>query len=179
VPLIQVTAPAERRMMYRAIVASRIRSAWRHVDQHDDALVLDQLAPQFVHRFGGDHALAGTRRHPEAVRAWYQRLYRLLPEIRFQVTDVLVGGWPWRTRAVALVGVHATVADGPYDNDLAQVIDLRWGRITGLAMHEDTQKLAATLARLHAAGVAEAAAPPIRDPAAPTSSTSPSAATRL
>jgi ketosteroid isomerase-like protein len=163
--------------MYRTIVARRIRRAWRHVDQHDYAYVLDQLAPTFTHRFAGDHALAGIRHHPEAVRAWYQRLYRLLPGIRFQVTDVLVGGWPWRTRAVALVGARATVAGEPYENEVAQVVDLRWGRITGLAMHEDTQKLANTLARLHAAGVAEAAAPPIRDPVAPTSSTSPSPAT--
>lgn len=159
--------------MYRTIVARRIRRAWRHVDQHDYAYVLDQLAATFTHRFAGDHALAGTRHHPEAARAWYQRLYRLLPGIRFQVTDVLVGGWPWRTRAVALVRVHATVAGAPYENEVAQVVDLRWGRITGLAMHEDTQKLADALARLHAAGVPEAAAPPIRDPAAPTSSTQP------
>jgi ketosteroid isomerase-like protein len=164
--------------MYRAIVASRIRRAWRHVDQGDYAYVLDQLAPQFVHRFAGDHALAGSRHHPEATRAWYQRLYRLLPGIRFEVTDVLVGGWPWRTRAVALVKVHATVADAPYDNDLAQVIDLRWGRITGLAMQEDTQKLAATLARLYAAGVPEAAAPSIQDPAAPISPRTPAPAPR-
>jgi ketosteroid isomerase-like protein len=153
--------------MYRAIVASRIRRAWRHVDQGDYASVLDQLAPQFIHRFAGDHALAGTRQHPEAARAWYQRLYRLLPGIRFEVTDVLVGGWPWRTRAVALVKVHATVAGEPYENDLAQVVDLRWGRISALSMHEDSQKLAAALARLHAAGVPEAAAPPIQDPVAP------------
>jgi ketosteroid isomerase-like protein len=155
------------RVMYRAIVASRIRRAWRHVDQGDYASVLDQLAAQFTHRFAGDHALAGTRHRPEAARAWYQRLSRLLPGIRFEVTDILVGGWPWRTRAVALVKVHATVAGERYENDLAQVIDLRWGRITGLSMHEDTQKLAGALARLHAAGVPEAAAPPIQDPAAP------------
>jgi ketosteroid isomerase-like protein len=164
--------------MYRAIVASRIRRAWRHVDQGDYAYVLDQLAPQFIHRFAGDHALAGSRHHPEAVRAWYQRLDRLLPGIRFEVTDVLVGGWPWRTRAVALVKVHATVADEPYDNDLAQVVELRWGRITGLRMHEDTQKLAAALARLHAAGVPEAAAPPIQDPGIPPSPTTPAPAPR-
>jgi ketosteroid isomerase-like protein len=168
----------EDQVMYRAIVASRIRRAWRHVDQGDYAWVLDQLAPRFVHQFAGDHALAGTRHDPEAVRAWYQRLSRLLPGIRFEVTDVLVGGWPWRTRAVALVKVHATVADGPYDNDLAQVVDLRWGRITGLRMHEDTQRLAAALARLHAAGVPEAAAPPIQDPAAPTGPATPAAAPR-
>ena len=165
--------------MYRAIVASRIRRAWRHVDQGDYAYVIDQLAPQFVHRFAGDHTLAGTRHRPEAVRAWYQRLYRLLPGIRFEVTDILVGGWPWRTRAVALVKVHATIANDPYENDLAQVIDLRWGRITGLSMHEDTQKLAGALARLHAAGVPEAAAPPIQDPAAPSSPTTPAPAPRL
>jgi ketosteroid isomerase-like protein len=157
-------------VMYRAIVASRIRRAWRHVDQGDYAYVLD--------RFAGDHALAGTRHHPEATRAWYQRLSRLLPGIRFEVTDVLVGGWPWRTRAVALVKAHATVAGGPYENELAQVVDLRWGRITGLRMHEDTQKLADVLARLHAAGVPEAAAPPIQDPAEPTSLTTPAPAPR-
>jgi ketosteroid isomerase-like protein len=162
--------------MYRAIVASRIRRAWRHVDQGDYAHVLDQLAPQFIHRFAGDHALAGTRHHLEAARAWYQRLYRLLPGIRFEVTDVLVGGWPWRTRAVALVGVHATVAGAPYENELAQVVDLRWGRITGLSMHEDTQKLADALARLHAAGVPEAAAPPIQDPGVPPSPRTPAPA---
>jgi hypothetical protein len=77
-----------------------------------------------------------------------------------------------------LRGVHATVADAPYDNDLAQVVELRWGRITGLSMHEDTQKLAATLARLYAAGVPEAAAPPIQDPGIPTSPTTPAPAPR-
>jgi ketosteroid isomerase-like protein len=170
--------PWKDRVMYRAIVASRIRRAWRHVDQGDYAYVLNQLAPTFVHRFAGDHALAGIRHQPEAVRAWYQRLYRLLPGIRFEVTDVLVGGWPWRTRAVALVGARATVADGPYENEVAQVIDLRWGRITGLSMHEDTQRLAAALARLHAAGVPEAAAPPIQDPAEPVSPRTPAPAPR-
>jgi ketosteroid isomerase-like protein len=155
--------------MYRAIVAGRIRRAWRHVDNGDYAYILSQLAPNSVHRFAGDHALAGTRYHRAAVEAWYQRLYRLLPGIRFQVTDVLVRGWPWRTQAVALVDVHATVADEPYENQLAQVIDLRWGRITGLSMYEDTQKLADALARLHTAGVSEAAAPPIQGPADPIS----------
>jgi ketosteroid isomerase-like protein len=164
--------------MYRVIVARRIRRAWRHVDQRDYRYVLDQPAPGFTHRFAGDHALAGTRRQPEAVDAWYQRLFRLLPEIRFEVTDVLVRGWPWRTRAVALVRVHTSVADAPYDNEVAQVVDLRWGRITGLAMHEDTQRLAAALARLRNADVPEAAEPPIQDSAVLTSPVTPAPAPR-
>jgi ketosteroid isomerase-like protein len=149
--------------MYRMLVATRIRGAWRHVNQHDYGYVIDQLAAGFIHRFAGDHALAGIRHSREATHAWYQRLFRLFPQIRFEVTDVLVRGWPWRTRAVALVSVYATIPDGHYENELVQVVDLRWGRITGLSMHEDTQKLAAALTRLHSAGLPEAAAPPIED----------------
>jgi len=148
--------------MYRAIVARRVRSAWAHIDSRDPGFVIDQLAPGFEHSFAGDHAMGGTRRSRESLTAWFERVFRLFPAIRFEVRDVLVRGMPWNTRAVALVHVRAGEVDGvPYENELAQTIDLRWGRIVRIHTLEDTQKLAEALERLDAAGVGEAVAEPI------------------
>jgi ketosteroid isomerase-like protein len=150
--------------MYRAIVARRVRTAWEHLARGDYGYVLDQFGPRFTHSFAGDHALGGERSSPAAQRAWFERLFRLLPGIEFRIEDVLVRGWPWRTRAVALIRVHATVAGQPYQNEVAQTIDLRWGRITRIHNLEDTQKLAATLERLGASGLEDALAEPITAP---------------
>jgi ketosteroid isomerase-like protein len=150
--------------MYRAIVARRVRTTWEHLARGDYGYVLDQFGPRFTHSFAGDHALGGERSSPAAQRAWFERLFRLLPGIEFRIEDVLVRGWPWRTRAVALIRVHATVAGQPYQNEVAQTIDLRWGRITRIHNLEDTQKLAATLERLAASGLEDALAEPITAP---------------
>ena len=48
---------------------------------------------------------------------------------------------------------------------MAQTIDIRWGRIVAVTTLEDTKKLSDALDALAAAGVVEAAAPPITDAA--------------
>jgi ketosteroid isomerase-like protein len=147
--------------MYKAIVARRVRSAWEHLARGDYDYVLDQFAPRFTHSFAGEHALGGERSGRDAQRAWFKRLFRLLPGIEFQLEDVLVRGWPWRARAVALIHVRASVAGRRYENEVAQTIDLRWGRITRIHNLEDTQKLAAALERLAENGLAEALSEPV------------------
>jgi ketosteroid isomerase-like protein len=147
--------------MYRAIVARRVRSAWEHLARGDYDYVLHQFAPRFTHSFAGEHALGGERSDRDAQRAWFERLFRLLPGIEFQLEDVLVRGWPWRTRAVALIRVRASVDGRRYENEVAQTIDLRWGRITRIHNLEDTQKLAAALERLAESGLAEALSEPV------------------
>lgn len=149
--------------MYHRIVARRIRSAWRHLENRDAAFVLDQFAATFAYRFVGDHALGGTRRTRAAMQEWFARLFRLFPEARFTVEDVLVRGWPWATRAVVLVALDAKMGGMAYRNEVVQTVDLRWGRIVSVRTLEDTQKLARALETLSARGVAEAAAAPIID----------------
>lgn len=149
--------------MYHRVVAARIRTAWRHLEDRDAAFVLDQFAEDFAYHFVGDHALAGTRRTRAAMEAWFARLFRLFPDAHFTVNDVLVRGWPWATRAVALVTVEVSGTDPPYRNDVVQTVDLRWGRITRVQTLEDTQKLAGALQALAAHGLAEAGAPAIVD----------------
>jgi ketosteroid isomerase-like protein len=88
------------------------------------------------------------------------RLFTLLPDIEFTVRDVLVAGWPWRTRAVAVVDVRLPSVPS-YTNTVVQLIELSWGKITRIENHEDTQALAALLAVRAREGEAEAAADPI------------------
>jgi ketosteroid isomerase-like protein len=146
--------------MYRAIVAGKIRKAWTHMAAHDHLPVLEQFADQFEYRFVGDHALGGVR-HTHAVQdEWFRRLFRLFPDIQFSVRDVLVAGWPWHTRAVALIDVFVP-RDGGYRNEVAQTIELRWGRITKITTLEDTQKLDRVLKQMAGEGIAEAAAEPL------------------
>jgi ketosteroid isomerase-like protein len=147
--------------MYRAVVARRVRTAWDRLGRGDYEYVLTQFAPAFTHSFAGEHALGGERASRDAQRAWFKRLFRLFPGLTFTVDDIVVRGWPWRTRAVALIRVRATVADKPYENEIAQTIELRWGRITRIHNLEDTQKLAATLERLAKTGLDEARAGPV------------------
>lgn len=153
--------------MYRSIVAAKVRTAWRHLQDRDHAFVLGTFAPRFEYRSVGDHALGGVRHSKPAMDAWFQRLFRLFPDAHFEVRDVLVRGWPWATRAVALVDVSVpstpSTNGGGYRNEIAQTIDLRWGRITRVNTLEDTQKLSGILDELAAGGVEEAGARPITD----------------
>jgi ketosteroid isomerase-like protein len=149
--------------MYRKIVEMRVRKAWRRLAGSDYDYVLDQFAPRFEYSFVGDHALGGTRHSREAMTGWFERLFELFPGIRFEIADVLVKGWPWRTRAVVLVDVRTSVAGEPYENEVAQTIELRWGRITRIRTLEDTQKLAGALGRLSETGVEAAELAAIED----------------
>ncbi len=103
--------------------------------------MLEGLAPQFEYHFIGDHALGGVRHGHDAQRRWFERLFRLFPDIRFDVKDVIVTGWPWRTRAVVIA--EATLDSDPaYRNYLAQLVEIRWGKLTKVRMHEDSQLIA-------------------------------------
>jgi ketosteroid isomerase-like protein len=149
--------------MYRKIVEMRVRAAWRHLAGGDYEYVLDQFAPRFEYTFVGAHALGGTRHSRDAMTGWFERLFELFPGIRFEVVDVLVKGWPWHTRAVVLVDVRTTVAGEPYRNEVAQTIELRWGRITRIRTLEDTQKLAGALEQLSETGIEAAELAAIED----------------
>jgi ketosteroid isomerase-like protein len=149
--------------VYRRIVEAQVRKAWRQLAGGNYDYVLAQFAPTFEYSFAGDHALGGTRHSREAMTGWFERLFELFPGIRFEVADVLVKGWPWRSKVVVLVDVAADVAGEPYRNEVAQTLELRWGRITGIHTLEDTQKLARALERLSEAGVPAAALAAIND----------------
>jgi ketosteroid isomerase-like protein len=122
--------------MYHSIVRNRVRALFGAVNRGDAEPVLRLFAHRFEHSFVGDHALGGVRTTLAATRRWYERLYRLLPDIRFELRQIQVSGSPWNTL-------------------------VRWGRATKLVICPDTTELKTTLDRLALAGNVEARAVPI------------------
>ncbi|WP_329476447.1 nuclear transport factor 2 family protein [Kribbella sp. NBC_01484] len=150
--------------MYHRIVAMQVRNAFAQISAGNWEAMVAGMAPAFTYRFYGDHALSGERHTHEALRRWWERCFRLLPNTTFDVEDILVAGWPWNTRVATAVTVNVGVVDGSrYQNVVHQFLRIRWGKITEVRTLEDTAVLQKTLDRLAAAGYAEAHAAPITD----------------
>jgi ketosteroid isomerase-like protein len=151
--------------MYHAIVRHRVRALFNAVNHGDAEPVLRQFAQRFEHSFLGDeHALGGSRKTALAARQWYERLYRLLPDIRFDLTRISVSGGPWNTIVVVEWSETNSGTDGVRTHNRGiHVMHLRWGHATRLLICPDTIGLRATLDRLAAAGNTEALAAPIVD----------------
>jgi ketosteroid isomerase-like protein len=126
--------------------------------------VLRTFAPRFEHSFLGKHALGGSRTTLAKTRQWYERLYRLLPDIRFELGEIAVSGGPWNTIvAVAWDETNSGTDHVRTHNRGIHVMHLRWGRATRLIICPDTIGLKQTLDRLYASGNSEAWAAPIVD----------------
>jgi ketosteroid isomerase-like protein len=151
--------------MYHAFVRRRIRNVFiGELSRGDYAAVVRRTAPDVVHSFPGDGALGGTRHSRDALRSWFERLFRLFPALRFDVEEVSVAGWPWRTVVAVRWRDWGTAADGqPYENAGCEVFEIRWGNATRISQYLDTKAIHDGLQRMAAAGIREAAAPPILD----------------
>ncbi|HET7477250.1 MAG TPA: nuclear transport factor 2 family protein [Dermatophilaceae bacterium] len=147
--------------MYHAIVARRTAAVFSALNGKDAGPLLRGMRPDAVHAMNGDHALGGARCRPETVRAWYDRLFQLFPDLRFTVDAINVTGWPWRTTVVVQWRDQALA--GGYANQGVNVVDLAWGRIRGIRIHCDTARLATALAGQAERGVAGAAAEQLTD----------------
>jgi ketosteroid isomerase-like protein len=99
---------------------------------------------------------------PRALRHWFERLFRLFPNLRFEMHSIAASGWPWDTTVVVEWTDRATPADGKdYVNSGVHVIRMRWGKVVSIHAYLDTQVLIDTLNRMAVNGIEEAKAPPI------------------
>ena len=115
--------------MYHAIVRRRIRGLFDAVNNGDAEPVLRAFAPRFEHAFLGDHALGGSRRTLPATRLWYERLYRLLPDIHFDLRNIAVSGVPWNTIVVVDWDETNSGTDNVRTTNRGiHVVQLRWGQ---------------------------------------------------
>jgi ketosteroid isomerase-like protein len=150
--------------MYHTIVRRKVVGIFQALGRGDYEVALAGLAPSFEHVFAGTHALGGQRHTAAAMRNWFQRLFRLLPHLAFNIKHTAVSGPPWDTTIVVEWRDTATLPGGaPYVNDGVHVIRMRWGRVTSLHAYLDTEILAVAFRKMAAEGVGEAEADPIRD----------------
>ena len=149
-------------MLYRSIVKSRIRQSFDQVNNRQWDELMNSISPSVLHRFGGVHAIGGERHDKEALRRWFERLARVLPDLYLKINNIWVQGWPWHTMVFVQWDGTATLLNGdPYSQHAIHVITLRWGKIAALDVFEDSQEVARALAIQAEAGLDEALAEPI------------------
>ena len=126
-------------MLYSYIVKKRIRQTFDHVNNHRWVEAVKAIAPHVHHRVSGTHALAGERHDKEALRRWFERLGRVLPNLHIKVNNIWVMGWPWHTTVFAQWDGTATLLnrDASYVNRGLHMFTLRWGRVYALEEFQD------------------------------------------
>jgi ketosteroid isomerase-like protein len=151
-------------VIVKAIARRRYLKGLADLESHNLDGLLAQFADPCRFIFISSNTPMGADLHTkEAVRRWFERLHRLLPNPRFDVKELVISGTPWDIRLAARVIIRSTVAGKPYANNFAQFLRLRMGRVVMDYIIEDTQRFEQACATLVAAGVKEAAAEPIRD----------------
>ena len=128
-------------------------------ERGDVGQVLAQSGPGcefvFVRRTARGARLSG----PADLRRWFERFRRLLPDPAFDVQRLVVGGPMWDQRIAAHVIIRSRVGGEPHENQFAQFLTLRRGKVAEDLILEDTATWEAA-SRRHSAGDTEAAAPP-------------------
>ena len=81
-------------MLYSYIVKNEIRKTFDHVNNHRWDEAVKAVAPKVHHRVSGAHALGGERHDKEAMRRWFERFGRVLPNLQIKVNNIWVKGWP-------------------------------------------------------------------------------------
>lgn len=150
--------------MYHTIVRRKVHSTFAEISRGNWKPMVEGLAEPFEYVFHGEHALGGVRTTRGSMEAWWERIMRLLPGAKFEVLEVLVSGWPWRTRVAARVHITGDLPNhGRYENTMFQFLTIRWGMVSEIESLEDLQRLERALAAVASAGLVEAEAAPIDD----------------
>ncbi len=151
-------------IIYSQIVEKLVRKTFLAVQDHDYQAVLNGVASSnLTHRFAGPNSLGGIRHDKEALGRWFKRVGTVLPQLKFDVTNVLVHGGPWNTTVVARWVATCKLENGePYVNPGIHVIKLRWGKAYDFDVYEDTLAVTVGLEKQAESGIAEASAPQIR-----------------
>jgi ketosteroid isomerase-like protein len=123
--------------------------------------VLSQFRPDCELVFIGRTALGARLSGQADLLRWFERFRRLLPDPSFDVRRLVIGGPVWNQRIAAHVIIRSRVAGESYQNQFAQFLTLRWGKVSEDLILEDTATWEAASRRLAAAGNVEAAGPPL------------------
>jgi len=145
----------------KTITAKVYRDGLAAVERGDYDAVLARFADDCELVFVSATALGAQVSTRAEIRAWFERFGRLLPSPRFEVRRLVVSGPLWHQRLAAHVVIRSTVLGEPYENQFAQFVTLRWGKVVEDLILEDTARWERATSRLTAAGVAEAAASPL------------------
>ena len=148
--------------MVRTIVARRARGTFEALSEGDWQKEWRVSPTTFHPTFPGDNAMGGERHSREAMERWFERVYRLIPDLNFEVKRVNVRGFPWDLKVAVEWRDWGHAADGvACENEGAHWIRIQRGKATYIHAYLDTEKVTNMCRRLAEGGFKEAAAPPI------------------
>src|SRR5215469_11847128 len=148
--------------MYHAIVRKRIASVFAHLDQGEYEYALSGIGTTIEHQFAGNHCLGGRRTSTRAMRLCFERLFRLFPNLQFEIHSNRYRAFFGIPTAVTEWTDRATPVDGSnYLNSGVHVIRMPWGKVVSIHAYLDTQVLTETLNRMVGRRIEEAKALPI------------------
>jgi ketosteroid isomerase-like protein len=71
--------------VYQILIKRHLRNQFDRLNVGDYEAVLRGVDDHVRHRFAGQHPLGGDRHSKEALRLWFQRLFRLYRNLDFEV----------------------------------------------------------------------------------------------
>jgi len=148
---------------YHHIIKRFVRKNFKSITEHRYDEVLKGVSnKELEHTFAGDNCLGGTRHDKESLKRWFERVGIVLPDLKFEVTDIQVKGNPAKTLVIARWTATCQLLNGdPYINKGVHFITLKWGKAVKFDVYEDTFAVTVGLEKQAKSGIAEASAPQI------------------
>ena len=111
------------------------------------------------HKFLGSSAIGGHRQSKKSLTLWFERLFRLFPSIIFEINNIYVSGWPWKTIVVVEWTADVSPSKGnAYINTGVHLITLRWFKAISIHAYENAELVQNACQSLIKHGVSEAGA---------------------
>jgi ketosteroid isomerase-like protein len=149
--------------IYHNYVKKLVRSNFKSIEEHRPEEIMSGISGiNFEHTFAGDNSLSGTRRDKESMLRWFKRVNNVLPELKFEITDIQVKGGPANTLVIARWTATCRLLTGePYENKGVHLITIKWGKAVKVDVYENTKVVSHGLDVQFEAGIKEAKAPKI------------------
>lgn len=112
------------------IVRHVVERAYRDLNAGNLDAILRVFAADAVFEFHGDTPFGGERRGRQAIRGWFEEVWRDFGRLELSVRDLAVSGPPWNMRVIVRFGDRYHLSSGDtLDNYGFQYLRLSWGRV--------------------------------------------------
>jgi ketosteroid isomerase-like protein len=118
-----------------------IQRGVQKINSGDIGPMLASYADDAVLVFPGEHSWGGEYRGKGRIREFLQRCVD--SGIKFEVEQIVVDGWPWKTTICVRLTDEARAQDGTvvYANRALIFAKVAWGKIRFQEDYEDTQRV--------------------------------------
>ena len=149
--------------IYHNSVKKLVTKSFKAIEEHRPEELMSGISDtNLEHTFAGDNSLSGTRHDKESLLRWFKRVNIVLPELKFEITDIKVKGGLANTLVIARWTATCRLLNGePYENKGVHFITLKWGKAVKFDVYENTKVVSHGLDVQFEAGIKEAKAPKI------------------